>query len=425
MPRTDCLLAIKWLAITLLVSSWTHLAAAACPFCPPSQPSVSEQLTQSDLALLVEWVQVFKPTGDAVGAEPQTVFEVLDVLKQPQGDVAHAKGDRVKVDFLREGKPRDWFVLTATQKEGITNWGPIWEVDENIYGYIKHVPAWENPTAQRLEFFLKYLETDDTFIANDAFAEFGRSKYEDVAALAPKLSRAKIRRWLEDPDEKKLVRHGFYGLLLGLCGNQVDARYLESRILPSPAPDQVRIGIDGLMAGYILLTGERGLNKLLDVKLHTPDRIDGEVLFVVSTLRFFGDYAPDRVPKTQLIDAMRLLLDDEKHAEAAVVDLARWKDWDSAPRLIAAYGKPPFDERSGKQKLVQFALTAQKNLPAGSPLASSVRAFLDRLRSEEPDVVRATERLLNPPRKATETPKRNPLKGNLDDRPAGAANRNP
>ena len=421
MPRMDCLLS----AIISLVALTT--AVAACPFCPPSGPTTSEQMSQADLALLVKWVRVIEPKGELAGADPQTEFRIVEAIKSPKdAGQTFQKGSTVKVNFHRDGRPGDQFLLTAQVVNGETNWNPVWEVSEVSYNYVKQAPAFDKSPSERLPYFLKFLEFGDPFIANDAFAEFSWAQYKDVAQLAPQLNREKIRGWLKDQTPEKQIRHGFFGLLLGLCGNEDDADYLAGRVLPAPADDQLRIGIDGLMAGYVLLTGERGLQKLVDAKLRVPERIDGEVSAVLNTLRFFGDVAPDRLPRSQIVAAMRLLIDDPKHGELAVVDLARWKDWDSAPQLIAAYGRPPF-EKEGKKKVVQFALVAEKDLAqdSSSKVAPQIREFLEKLRRDEPSVVRAAEQVLNPPRRAIDKPARNPLEGNLDDRPAGAANGRP
>src|SRR5581483_5084797 len=210
------------------------------------------------------------------------------------------------------------------------------------------------------------------------------------------------------------------------------------RILSNPDPNQPRLGVDGMMAGYVLLTGEHGLQQIVDKKLRVPDRIDVEVLSTMTTLRFLWEYV-SRVPRTDILKAMRLLLDDPKYAGSVIVDLARWQDWEIAPQIIANYGKPPFDDLAGKQRVIQFALTAQKHLSKQENPPKSladVRAFLDRIRRDEPDVVRSAERFLGSPGNAFPgslpnsapnerapgtafpgLPQRKPLEGNLDDRP--------
>jgi len=431
MSRQETLLAV-FAAVTALCAS--QPAEASCPFCPPAQPTISEQLDNSELAVLAKWEKIEKPTGELEGAEPQTTFRILEVFRPPKIAEPELKpGAAITVNFQRDGKPGEWMLLLrGTDANGLKQWN-ISSVDEVSYGYVKNAPRLERPTNERLSYFLNYLEHDDPFIANDAFAEFTQAKYQDVAQLAPKFSREKLRAWLEDMSDARLMRHGFYGMLLGLCGNQDDAEYLARRIMSPPVPDKPRLGIDGMMAGYVLLTGEPGFQRIIDVKLRVTERIESEVTFVMTTLRFLWEYAPDRVPQEKVAAAMRLLLDDVKYAEIVIIDLARWKDWEIAPRLIDNYGRPPFELPSGKQRVVQFALTAQKHLtkkeqlsPQAKKRLSSINTFLDRLRRDEPNLVESAERSLNPePRPVKTDGPRNQLEGNLDVQPAGAANRNP
>jgi hypothetical protein len=431
MSRKETLVAL-YFAFTIF--GVAEFAAASCPFCPPAQPTLSEQLSQCEVAVLARWEKLDKPTGELEGAEPRTFFTILQVLKPPMiAESAMKKDGTLIVNFQRDGKPGDWLLmLRNTDADGLNQW-TISSVDEVSYGYVKGIPSLEQPPVERLAYFLARLEHDDAFIANDAFAEFTQAKYQDVALLAPKLDREKIRAWLEDIEDKKLMRHGFYGMLLGLCGNQDDAEFLARRVMAPPEPDKPRLCIDGLMAGYVLLTGERGLEKIVDAKLRVSPRDDGEVTFVMSLLRFLKEFASSRVDSAKVVAAMRMLLNDVKFAESAIIDLARWEDWEIVPQLIGKYGRPPFELPMGKQRVVQFALVAQKKLAqvqqppeTTQKTLDSIRGFLDRLRLEEPNVVKAAERALGPAPKTTKTDgPRNQVEGNLDVRPAGAADRNP
>lgn len=412
------------LLTTLLgLSTWLGLMAV-CPFCPPSGPTKSEQIAQADLVVLAQWERLIQPSGELEGADPQTVFKVVETLRTTGRPLP--AGEKLTLNTLQEGKPGQWFVLLAAVTEAGVDWHSLFEVTLESYQYLKQAPPLEEPPVKRLRYFLKFLEVGDPLIANDAFAEFSFARYQDVAQLAPYLSREKLRRWLADESDAIQIRHGFYGLLLGLCGNEDDARYLANRVLPPPPSDRPRLGLDGLMAGYVLLTGERGLRELIEAKIQVPDRIDGEVSAVMGALRFLWEYVPERVPRAQVVAAMRLLLDDPKQGELALIDLARWKDWDSLPRVAQLYGQPPYETREAKEKLVQFVLVALKDLSPerDAQRIASAHRFLERLRQEEPEVVRAAENKLAPRRGPTPG-RRQPLEGNLDDRPAGTSGRDP
>src|SRR5690606_27612754 len=91
----------------------------------------------------------------------------------------------------------------------------------------------------------------------DAYAEFAKSPYHEVASLAKDFSREKLRKWLVSPQTTQ-TRIGLYGLLLGLCGTAEDLPLLERKIVETSK--DYRLGIDGVIAGYLMLSGEKGLS---------------------------------------------------------------------------------------------------------------------------------------------------------------------
>src|SRR5690606_25684430 len=143
-------------------------------------------------------------------------------------------------------------------------------------------------------------------VAMAAYGEFAGAPYDDVLAMKEQMPREKLVKWLTDP-ETTPSRRGLYGLMLGLCGTLDDAKVVEPILLEHPR--DARLGIDGMMAGYVLLTGESGLKKLTDAKLIDRNAISSESFAMLQTLRFLWQYAPDAAPKEDLITSMRLLLD--------------------------------------------------------------------------------------------------------------------
>lgn len=212
--------------------------------------------------------------------------------------------------------------------------------------------------------------------------------------MADQLPREKLRRWLESAETTK-IRLGFYGLLLGLCGDDTDAVFLEEQIFSPVEPDAVRLGIDGMMGGYLLLRREQGLKRLVDGKLHVADTAATDLFALLNALRFAGEYCRDRIPLADLQAAMRQFLDRDEFAEIVLPDLARWKDWSVLDRLIAQYGQAPFETDSGKLKIIQFAQACAKDLQTGGETpqrVSAAKQFLSRIEQESPDLIRQTRR---------------------------------
>lgn len=370
------------------------VAAPGCPFCPPTQPTFSEQLADSDAACLVKWVSATATKSEDDVGSATTTFEVIEVVRAPESPLE--KQSKITVDYLRTGKPGEWFFLFGKRDEGRIAWSAPIAVTEDSYQYIRQAPAIEVAAEKRLKYFLKFLEVSDSVIANDAFAEFSRAKYEDVAQLSGALPREKLRGWLESPETTK-IRLGFYGLLLGICGNEDDSRFLQDQIFAPVVPDDIRLGIDGMMGGYLLLTRAQGLQKLVDGKLRVSKTASTDLFAVLNALRFAWEYCRDRLPAAELQRALELFLDRNEFAELVLPDLARWKDWSVLDRLIAQYGREPYDYDAAKLKVIQFAqaCTKDKSDEGETPArVAAAKKFLARVETESPELIRQTKRNL-------------------------------
>ena len=389
MPRTRQSIFGVWILLAWMALTRTAVAVPGCPFCAPSDPPFSQRLATCDVALLVKWasLDVMNETQSE-----STTFEVIEVFRSSKRPFK--VGDKVTWGYGRNGKSGDPFLLIGVEREDEITWEqPLFVGGEYLLRYIQKVPPLDDP--DRLSFFLKFLEFPDTDICNDAYAEFSRAQFKDVAALAAKLPREKLRRWIASDDPQIQVRLGLYGMMLGLGGDESDAEFLESLIQKAPDPDKPRLGIDGMMAGYVMLTGDRGLQKLIAAKFDNAASED-DLVPLINALVFLWDYGQDRVPAASLRAAMRRFLDRPQIASSVIENLARWQDWESLELLVARYGMPPFDSTLSKQKIVVFALVCERagkkssseKLPTS---AVEARRFLNGL---DPEFVKSAERSL-------------------------------
>lgn len=374
--------------------------AAACPFCPPSSPTWAEQLAESDVAVLVKWVR--SREAREPDTEAQTDFEIVEVWRnlndRPQ------RGQAITVGYLVRGQPGDLFLMFGQQSEGLIDYALPIEMTEIRAGYAKQAPSIERPTPERLQFFLKFLEASDTPIANDAFSEFSRARYDDVKAIRDRLSPRIIRQWLAELEPAEELRRGFYTLLLGLCGDEHDAELLAEQVLKPTPSNETRIGLDGQMAGYVLLTGQAGFDRLVQARLKTPDQPDGDIFATINALRFLWQFEPELIPRRQVAMALSNLLDQPQFAEVVLVDLARWEYWSEMKRVIRLYGTPAFADPAAKHKVLQFALACrraqQKSPDSPIPEASLADAFLQQIQQSEPETYQNAIRLFGGPRPA-------------------------
>lgn len=365
------------LSLAALLTAATAASADACPFCKAVSLTMSEQMDQKEVVVLTQWVEGEKPTAELAG---NTTFEVIEVTKA--GKLAVEKKAKITVTPYQAGQPGDMFLLMGSQNSERTDWSsPPIEVTETSYQYIKQSPSLETSKTERLAYFMKFLEFPDTLVANDAYSEFAIAAYEDLVPLAPQMPRERLRKWISNPnvDVSKL---GLYGLMLGLCGTEEDAKFLENKILEEN--QSFRLGIDGIMAGYLLLTGEQGLKTLEDTKIkpHWQTDKEGKVVLndqgekmefpfsetyaAMQAIRFMWTYGNGKISKDEIRESMRLLLDRPAVVDLVIPDLARWEDWTVMDRLMTMYDDEEFNIKSVKKAIIRYMFVAAKQKKEGS-----------------------------------------------------------
>lgn len=364
--------------------------ARACPFCPAALMTLSEQLEQANAAALGQWVSAEKATEDKRGA---STFQLRQLVKGPK---SLAKGLKVTADGYQAGKPGDLFFLLGFEVDKGTEliWGTALSVTEASFGYIAKAPPREAPPATRLPYYLKFLEDPDSQVSNDAFAEFANAEYQDVEHLTSQLPKEKIRRWIADP-KTPATRLGLYGMMLGLCGDDSDADELEKRILLEPS--EFRLGIDGLIGGYLLLRKEKGLDVLDRYKLQNKKAAFSETFAAMQALRFMWTYGKTRIAPERLQQSMRILLNRTEMTDLVIADLARWKDWSIQDKLMAMYGQGEFDTPAIRLAIVRYMLVSceadsTRSDATPPPHAMHGKKLLEELRRKDPPTVAKAER---------------------------------
>src|SRR5262249_44376298 len=147
--------------------------------------------------------------------------------------------------------------------------------------------------------------------------------------LARQFPRGSLRKWVVSPTVPP-SRTGLYGLMLGLCGTEEDAALMQQKI--TETSDGFRLGIEGVMGGYLLLTGEKGLEIVERSKLQSKEAPFRETYAAMQALRFLWQSGAGKTPADRLKTSMRLLLDRPEVSDLVIADLARWKDWSVQPR---------------------------------------------------------------------------------------------
>jgi hypothetical protein len=325
-------------------------------------PSFAERRADADALVLAEAVadgtflvrQVFD--GTARLGKPKTIE--ADVSDLPEGQLVLLLGR-----YDPDAKLEPWNWLSEP-------------VDEASLAYYVRAPAVKLPAAERLRYFVKYLEHVDADVAEDAFREFGRAPFEAVAAVADGLPYASFRAWLADagvPGERK----GFYGMALGLAppGAERDAnRTLLRKMVVAPA-GEFRAGFDGILGGFLLAEGVAALDLIDERILRNPQAAEGDVRHAQAALRFYLQYGRD-VPKARLIASVASLLDRPATAPGALQDLTRRRAWAYSARAEELFLQSSGDDPALDRAVVGYLLVC--------PDAAAAQA-LRKLKSAAPE----------------------------------------
>ncbi len=356
------------------------LPALACPFCKAPSLTLSDQveLAVSVKLLKLEGVQAKK---NRPSAQPLADFRVIDEFipstrgrggytttksrsgwrPTQQRRAGPSKGSTLQFRLASGWRKGGLFLLLDKKPVPRDGIAPL-PISQSIWSYLKAMPHLTAPAPERLRFFVRYLEHPETMIANDAYGEFANAPYEDIVSMRDALPRRRLRQWILDSRLDRSVidtRLGLYGMLLGLCGEMPDAELLKRVIVDDWKPDDdLRLGIDGMIGGYLLLTGDAGLDVIVRTKLGNPDVSFSETYSAMQALRFMWTYGNGVIDRDRLRKAMRLLLDRSELTDLVIADLARWKDWEIQPRLMQMYDEETYP--AVKRAIVRFILVSSR-----------------------------------------------------------------
>ncbi|HVX13213.1 MAG TPA: hypothetical protein VHC22_18655 [Pirellulales bacterium] len=351
----------------------------ACPFCGNLRPTLAQQIDRADAAVL----------GDLLSSDGTSrTLRVRHVFK-PKGRFSPNAAIEIGSPPRAEGAAREGSLLLALRMGNAaagskdSEWTTV-ELNEASYAYLARSPGPSAPPAKRLAYFLDFLEHVDPLIAEDAYLEFGRAPFDEIAKLADRLPVDHLRDLLADetvPPERK----GLYGLLLGLAGvkqqrGDVAADFWQAITAPT---NDFRSGFDGILGGYLWLGKTAALERLAERYLDDPQAAVGDVRHLMAALRVYHDYGRD-IPADDLLRVYRRLLDRPAVAAAVAGDLRRWRDWQALDKVASLFGRAGYDDPSIERSVAGYLLAC--------PLPAAQRQVA-RLRKLIPERVAEAERL--------------------------------
>jgi hypothetical protein len=370
--------------------------APACPFCSPSGETLAGEVSQADFILYGSLSNAQRDPSDPTAFNKGTTDLAVELVIKDHDAVKGKKTVTIPKFIPQDEKSKDlkhlvFFKLYGGQLDPYR--GEAVPADSKLPQYLKGaIDVRAKDAVARLSYFFDHLESPDLVISSDAYSEFGYAEYKEVRELAEKwksdsTKSAQLLAWLKDPNTRA-TRYGLYGLLLGHCGKPEDAKALRA-LLDDPQRSYTS-GLDGVLAGYVMLDPKAGWDYLLGVigndKKDFSERYAG-----LRTVRFFHESRTDVIPQKQVLDAMQVLTSQSDLADLPIEDLRKWKAWELTP-VVLGYAKKeshnsiPIVTRA----ILKFALAAS----AADPKNAEAAEFVRQAREKDPKKVEFLESLL-------------------------------
>lgn len=350
-------------------------AAEACPFCTALKPTLAKQRDSASAVALGECA-----TAPDAAAGTRAAFRVHQWFKAPSDRPATIEIPADRAAGCQRGG------LGLLFDEGDSKWKAL-PTSEIAVAYFGRAPDARQPAAQRLPYFLRYLEHADPQIAEDAYLEFGLASFDDVRSVAGQLDSAALRRWLVDPQVPP-ERKGFYGVALGIAA-QAQASASAANVaalteqLDAKSSD-FRAGFDGVLGGLLTAQGAAALAEIDGRYFKDPAAREGDVRHALSAARFAAEFLPE-IPRDKIAAAVGHLLARREFAAEAIIDLARWEDWSAIESVATRYGDTQSPQPETNRAVVGYLSFCPREEAA---------AALEALRQRDPEGVKAAERVL-------------------------------
>jgi hypothetical protein len=310
--------------VALLVLGNIPLAFSAdcCPFCSAVSQTIRQEMEAMDVVAIGTIVKGSESESDAE-------FEINTIIR---GDSLVREKQKSRINYFGKAADGTQFLLRGVDPPDLL-WSSPLPVSQKAVDYVKAITKLPEDPMKRIEFYLGYLEDEDSLLARDAYDEFASAPYADLKMLAPKLDRERLLGWIKDtnlpPDRKRL-----YLVLLGICGKPEDAKLLEE-LLQSDDPNK-RAGLDAMIACYVTLLGDEGLKLIDELFLSNKQSQYADTYAAIMALRFHGTDG-GIISKERVLKSMQLILQRPELADLVIPDLARWEDWSQIDRLVELF----------------------------------------------------------------------------------------
>lgn len=392
---------------TILATLTLPVVLFACPFCSQQGQTFAGELASADMIVVATVVKAERDEKDFTKSRTElkvdkTIkshpafekdatlvvprFIPVEKAKAPPQLLLFCYVSTDSTDAAVAAVAATWAVIPRYRNATLDAYrGDEIKAGSKLPDYLEQARKLQSADPQkRLAFYFQHLEDNDLFISSDAYMEFGNAEYKDVREVAKTLPPDTLVKWLKDPNTAP-SRYGLYGMLLGHCGKVEHAATLRKLIAD---PDNAfSLGLDGMLAGYVLLDPKGGWELLAGIAGDRKKEFTTRYA-ALRTVRFFHDHRPDAVPADRLLAGMKTLCEQDDIADIAIEDLRKWNKWDQTEFVLGLAGRETHSDPLVKRAILRFALHAGKtgNTAAGE--------YVESVRKLKPQMVKDAEDLL-------------------------------
>lgn len=329
-----------------------------------------EQIKSHDAVVIARLITLPPPVAEIDAELPKAEFEVVRVLRGSEHIEPEAMFRVLLVGDYPVGQE---FVVMGVNPPGFV-WSTPLKATPRVVEYVESLGKLPEKGAERLAFFQKYFEDEESVLAFDAYDEFARAPYEDVIALKDRMDHDQLVKWILDP-ETSVNRRRLYFTMLSVCGGPGDLALLERLIRSDDRKEQA--GLDALVSCYLKLKGPEGLELIEQEFLKNEEADYVDTLATISALRFHGS-EEKVIPRERLVAAVRTLLDRPKMADMIIPDLARWEDWTVMEKLVDLFKNSTEDTIWVRVPVIQYLQVCPR---------PEAKKYIEELRKIDPDAV--------------------------------------
>jgi hypothetical protein len=255
--------------------------------------------------------------------------------------------------------------------------------DGALVKYLKEaIKLDENDIPKRLRFYFDYLDHFDTEISGDAYKEYAKADYPDVVKMIKQHGdagmRTRLRDWFKDPNTP-LFRYGLIGLMLGLCGDKSDGEVFLG-LLNDPDKSMAS-GVDGILAGYILVDKENGWKYTKQLVMNAANDFSKRYAGL-RAIRFLVETHHGHITQEELLSTVAILLEQGDIVDLAIEDLRKWKQWQFTDKIMGVRHKESHLAPIVQRTVLKYALACpQDKYP-------SARQFVEEMKKTQPEKVK-------------------------------------